>query len=142
MSVCPYVRMSLYNDDCESSLNLHCDLDIHVEFLGTCAELTVSEFDAIFDKIPDMFCEEIQESLDSEMSELCFVLFFLRLLVIKRNGPLFQHMLDQGTSYFPPHLFQRSFQKTSDIVRCPTFYSIFDSVARKSMSEFVERFES
>jgi len=89
MSVCPFVRMSLYNDDCESSLNPLCDLDIHVEFLETCAELTVSEFDAIFDKIPDMFCEEIQESLDSEMSELCFVLFFLRLLVIKRNGPPF-----------------------------------------------------
>jgi len=81
--------MSLYYDDCESSLNLLCDLDIHVEFLETCAGLTVSEFDDIFEKISDMFCEEIQDSLDSEMSELCFVLFFLRLLVIKRNGPLF-----------------------------------------------------
>ena len=110
------------------------EFDIHLDFLKTCSSLSVSEFDAIFQKIPDMFSSHYISLTDSPLVETdyCFVTFFLRMLIIRKNRPLFQHFVEHGTSYF-----SHDFENTLDIVNDPSFFAVFDCFGRKLMSDFV-----
>ena len=174
MSLSMYDDGRVRNENVKDESECEYVTDIRLDFLNTCAELTVEEFDDIYGKIPTMFCTHMenqvmtmnqsypntsgahvahvaqvsktrydQENQERYKHDTYYILFFLRLLVIKRNGPLLKQMIHHGVSYFPPHLFLFDAHPTvSAIVKCPHFLSIFDRVARESATKFMEKSES
>lgn len=105
----------------ETELNGEDD-DILMEFFQTCADLTVPEFVGIYKEIPYMFCT--YGRYDEAM-----ILYFLRLLIIRRNEELFGHIFCQRESYLGQKL-SSIFDDREELC------SIFDRIAQDSAKEF------